>query len=131
MAPALPAAGGGAQAGRLLLDGVDWGRQGRCNDDGHDDKGPLTPNHLTLPQHTHTTRQPPLVFCHGISPGLWFYTAFLERMGQGREVVLLEVPHIVTQLAFEAPDIQVCVCVCVCVDGDQSNPTQSFSEPAF
>lgn len=62
-------------------------------------------------------KQPPLLFFHGISPGLWFYVPFLERLGKGREMVLLEVPHIVTQLAFDAPDVQVCgVHACMCRD---------------
>lgn len=65
-------------------------------------------------------KQPPLLFFHGISPGVWFYLPFLARLGKGREVVLLEVPHIVTQLAFEAPDVEVggwvddrCLLACV------------------
>lgn len=36
--------------------------------------------------------------------GIWFYIPFLSRLGKGREIILLEVPHIVTQLSFEAPD---------------------------
>lgn len=36
--------------------------------------------------------------------GIWFYIPFLTRLGRGREIILLEVPHIVTQLSFEAPD---------------------------
>lgn len=52
-------------------------------------------------------KQAPLLFFHGISPGVWFYISFLARLGKGREVVLLEVPHIVTQLAFDAPDAEV------------------------
>lgn len=59
--------------------------------------------------------QAPLVFFHGISPGIFYYMPFLARMGKGREVVLFEVPHIVTQLFFDAPDAQVSViqqCLC-------------------
>lgn len=38
------------------------------------------------------------------SKGIWFYIPFLSRLGKGREIILLEVPHIITQLSFEAPD---------------------------
>lgn len=58
-------------------------------------------------QQTGPLKQAPLLFFHGISPGLWFYIPFLAKLGGGREVILLEVPHIVTQLVFEAPDMHV------------------------
>ncbi len=70
----------------------------------------LTPTHgLTYwhrpCQQEGPVKQPPLFFFHGISPGIWFYLPFLARLGKGREIIMLEVPHIVTQLSFEAPDL--------------------------
>jgi len=47
--------------------------------------------------HTPPSLPPPKI-------GIWFYIPFLSRLGKGREIILLEVPHIVTQLSFEAPD---------------------------
>ena len=67
----------------------------------------LTYWHRPCQQQGRAVKQPPLLFFHGISPGLWFYIPFLSRLGKGREVIMLEVPHIVTQLAFEAPNSQV------------------------
>lgn len=51
-------------------------------------------------------RQLPLVFFHGICPGVFCYWPFLSRFTAGREAIVFEVPHIVTQMHFEAAERQ-------------------------
>ena len=44
----------------------------------------------------------PLIFFHGISPGLNLYLLVIHIMSRGRKVVLMEVPHIAMCLNFKA-----------------------------
>ena len=44
----------------------------------------------------------PLLFFHGISPGLNMYLFFLYMISRNREVILVEVPHICMNLGFRA-----------------------------
>jgi hypothetical protein len=51
----------------------------------------------------------PMVFFHGISPGLNMYLGMVHYLTRGRKAVLVEVPHIAMCLNFKAKPIQAMV----------------------
>lgn len=51
-------------------------------------------------------RSQPLIFFHGISPGLNIYLAMVTIFAKGRKAVLVEVPHISMCLNFKAKRIE-------------------------
>lgn len=60
---------------------------------------------LTSPS-TPQSKSLPVVFFHGVGPGMWIYLPFLLRLWArhlDRDHIVVETPHITTSLAFKVP----------------------------